>query len=297
MNKVNITDHPEYYLAVPRKHRFVGTKFSDLFFYQHSPTYFLKCRVTLPQTASIERLLRAHSISSIDKIYAANLSADDLTKNHLPGSTQLRNGSFLAIEGTYQAAKLALQNGIDCHFDGGTHHARQENGFGFCVFKDLAYTALNLIEEDHVKSVLILDAGVHPGDGSIHICTSHPSIYTCSIHSESNFPFEKKRGWLDMCIPAGSNDDPYLIPMNEKSKQIDNRISPDIVLYDAGIHIFREDGLGNLNISRKGKIQRDRIILEYFNYTRIPVTAVIGAGYTIVAYALEWRHSVIFAKA
>ena len=297
MNKLNITYHPEYDIPVPPKHRFVGTKFSDLFSYLKSQTYFLKCQVTQPQRASKERLLRAHSLSYVDKIYEERLSDNDLKKINLPWSTQLRNRSFLAIEGTYQAAKLALNYGIACHVGGGTHHAHHDYGFGFCVFNDLAYTALNLIEEDHVKSVLILDADVHQGDGTIDICQSYPSIYTCSIHSESNFPFEKKQGWLDMSIPAGSNDDFYLTQINQILKEIDNRISPDIVLYDAGIDIFKEDGLGNLNISRKGIIQRDQIILEYFKNKRIPVTTVIGGGYSIDPYELASRHSIIFETA
>lgn len=297
MNKLNITYHPEYDIPVPPKHRFVGTKFSDLFSYLQSQTYFLKFQVTQPQRASKERLLRAHSLSYVDKIYEERLSDNDLKKINLPWSTQLRNRSFLAIEGTYQAAKLALNYGIACHVGGGTHHAHHDYGFGFCVFNDLAYTALNLIEEDHVKSVLILDADVHQGDGTIDICQSHPSIYTCSIHSESNFPFEKKQGWLDMSIPAGSNDDHYLTQINQILKEIDNRISPDIVLYDAGIDIFKEDGLGNLNISRKGIIQRDQIILEYFKNKRIPVTTVIGGGYSIDPYELASRHSIIFETA
>ena len=297
MNKLNITYHPEYDIPVPPKHRFVGTKFSDLFSYLQSQTYFLKFQVTQPQRASKERLLRAHSLSYVDKIYEERLSDNDLKKINLPWSTQLRNRSFLAIEGTYQAAKLALNYGIACHVGGGTHHAHHDYGFGFCVFNDLAYTALNLIEEDHVKSVLILDADVHQGDGTIDICQSHPSIYTCSIHSESNFPFEKKQGWLDMSIPAGSNDGHYLTKINQILKEIDNRISPDIVLYDAGIDIFKEDGLGNLNISRKGIIQRDQIILEYFKNKRIPVTTVIGGGYSIDPYELASRHSIIFETA
>ncbi len=297
MNKLNITYHPEYDIPVPPKHRFVGTKFSDLFSYLQSQTYFLKFQVTQPQRASKERLLRAHSLSYVDKIYEESLSDNDLKKINLPWSTQLRNRSFLAIEGTYQAAKLALNYGVACHVGGGTHHAHHDYGFGFCVFNDLAYTALNLIEEDHVKSVLILDADVHQGDGTIDICQSHPSIYTCSIHSESNFPFEKKQGWLDISIPAGSNDDYYLTQINQILKEIDNRISPDIVLYDAGIDIFKEDGLGNLNISRKGIIQRDQIILEYFKNKRIPVTTVIGGGYSIDPYELASRHSIIFETA
>ena len=297
MNKLNIIYHPDCDIPVPPKHRFVGTKFSDLFFYLQSQTYFSKCKVTQPQKATKEKLLRAHSLNYINKIYEENLSNNELRKINLPWSRQLQHRSFLAIEGTYQAAKLALNYGIACHVGGGTHHAHHEYGFGFCIFNDLAYTALNLIEEGYTKSVLILDADVHQGDGTIDICQNHPSIYTCSIHSESNFPFKKKQGWLDISIPAGSNDDYYLSQISQTLKEIDSRISPDIVLYDAGIDIFKEDGLGNLNISQKGIIQRDQIILENFKNKRIPIATVIGGGYSIDLHELAARHSIVFEVA
>ena len=297
MNKLNITYHPNYDIPVPLNHRFVGTKFSDLFYYLQSQSYFSKCQVTQPQSAPKERLLRAHSLSYVDKIYEEKLNDNELRKINLPWSTRLRDRSFLAIEGTYQAAKLALNYGIACHVGGGTHHAHRDYGFGFWVFNDLAYTALNLIEQDFVKSVLILDADVHQGDGSIDICQNHPSIYTCSIHSESNFPFEKKQGWLDISIPAGSSDDYYLSQINQALIQINNRIAPDIVLYDAGIDVFKEDGLGNLNISRKGIIQRDRIILDNFKKKQIPITTVIGGGYSADPHELASRHAIVFEVA
>ena len=297
MNKLNIIYHPDYDIPVPPKHRFVGTKFSDLFFYLQSQTYFSKCKVTQPQKATKEKLLRAHSLNYINKIYEENLSDNELRKINLPWSRQLQHRSFLAIEGTYQAAKLALNYGIACHVGGGTHHAHHEYGFGFCIFNDLAYTALNLIEEGYTKSVLIIDADVHQGDGTIDICQNHPLIYTCSIHSESNFPFKKKQGWLDISIPAGSNDDYYLSQISQTLKEIDSRISPDIVLYDAGIDIFKEDGLGNLNISQKGIIQRDQIILENFKNKQIPIATVIGGGYSVDPHELAARHSIIFEVA
>ena len=297
MNKLNITYHPDYDIPVPPKHRFVGTKFSDLFYYLKGQKFFSKCNVTNPQSATKERLLRAHSSTYVNKIHENKLSDNELRKINLPWSQRLRDRSFLAIEGTYQAAKLSLEYGIACHVGGGTHHAHREYGFGFCVFNDLAYTALNLIEENFVKNVLILDTDVHQGDGTIDICQKHPSIYTCSIHSESNFPFEKKQGWLDVSIPAKSSDEYYLSQINQTLKEIDNRISPDIVLYDGGVDIFRDDGLGNLNISREGIIQRDKMILENFRKKRVPVTTVIGGGYSVDKSELASRHAIVFEVA
>jgi acetoin utilization deacetylase AcuC-like enzyme len=46
---------------------------------------------------------------------------------------------------------------------------------------------------------------------------------------------------------------------------IKHRISPDIVLYDAGVDVFSGDGLGNLEVTREGIIKRDEIVLGTFS--------------------------------
>jgi len=294
LNKLNITYHPDYDIPVPANHRFVGSKFSDLLNCLKKKSYFSNCTITQPQRADDLRLQRSQSIYYIDKVKKDNLSKEEIRKINLPWSNRLKERSFLAIEGTFNAAKIALQTGIACHVGGGTHHAHRGHGYGFCIFNDLAYTAINLIEEGYMKSVLILDLDVHQGDGTIDICQNYPSIYTCSIHSESNFPFEKKKGWMDVAIPAGSGDDFYLSQLQNTLENIKHRISPDIVLYDAGIDVFLGDGLGNLEITREGIIKRDEMVLEHFKNRNIPVATVIGGGYSNDIKELADRHSTIF---
>jgi len=294
LNKLNITYHPDYDIPVPTNHRFVGSKFSDLFNYLQRQSYFSHCKITQPQKANQVRLQRSQSSYYINKVKEDNLSKEEIRKINLPWSNRLKERSFLAIEGTLNAAKLALQTGIACHVGGGTHHAHHSHGYGFCIFNDLAYTAINLIEEGYVKSVLILDLDVHQGDGTIDICQNYPSIYTCSIHSESNFPFEKKKGWMDVAIPAGSGDDFYLLQLQKTLDDIKHRISPDIVLYDAGIDVFVGDGLGNLEITREGIIKRDEMVLGNFHNRNIPVATVIGGGYSSDTQELASRHAIIF---
>jgi len=297
LNKLNITYHPDYDIPVPPKHRFVGTKFSDLFSYLKGQKFFSKCNVNKPQSAPKERLLRAHSLSYVDKIYKNKLSDGELKKINLPWSERLSIRSFLAVEGTYQAAKLSLEYGIACHVGGGTHHAHYDYGFGFCVFNDLAYTAINLIEEDYVKKVLILDLDVHQGDGTIDICQNYSSIYTCSIHSESNFPFQKKQGSLDIPLDKETEDHNYHKILSQTLVRLTSLIQPDIVLYDAGVDVYVRDSLGNLSLTMEGIIKRDQMVLEHFLDKKIPITTVIGGGYSEDRKELASRHCIIFDTA
>ena len=172
-----------------------------------------------------------------------------------------------------------------------------EHGYGFCVFNDLAYTAINLINQNLVKKILILDLDVHQGDGTIDICKKYSSIFTCSVHSESNFPYEKKQGSMDVSLQSEIKDEEYLQILNSTIKTIKKKVIPDIVLYDAGVDVFADDKLGNLKLSLEGIKKRDHLVLDHFRKLDIPVATVIGGGYSKDIQELANRHSIIFETA
>jgi acetoin utilization deacetylase AcuC-like enzyme len=294
---VHIFYHADYDIPVPDTHRFVGSKFSDLFYHLQTLPFANQLKVCRPEPAPSKRLQRAHASYYIDKVAQDQLSASDLRQISLPWTGRLRQRSFLAIEGTYLTAKQALKSGMACHVGGGTHHAHRNHGLGFCVFNDLGYTAKNLVAEGYVEKVLILDLDVHQGDGTIDICQGDPHIFTCSIHSESNFPFEKKKGWMDVGLPASTKDDVYLDVLSKTLQSIERSLIPDLVLFDAGVDVYLGDGLGNLELSIEGIRKRDRLVLEHYRGKDIPVATVIGGGYSKDAQELAHRHGLIFESA
>ena len=194
---LSIIYHQNYDIPVPKIHSFVGSKFSDLFHYLQK-NYASSLNVLTPSSAHLDKLKQVHQIDYINKVQENELTKDYLRLINLPWSDRLRERPFLETEGTFLTAKEALKNKIACHVGGGTHHAHFSYGYGFCVFNDLAFTAINLIEDKLVKNVLILDLDVHQGDGTIDICQNHSSIYTCSVHSNESFPFDKKKGCMDI---------------------------------------------------------------------------------------------------
>ena len=211
---LSIIYHQNYDIPVPKIHSFVGSKFSDLFHYLQK-NYGSSLNVITPSSAHLDKLKQVHQIDYINKVEESELTKDYLRLINLPWSDRLSERSFLETEGTLLTAKEAIKNKIACHVGGGTHHAHFSYGYGFCVFNDLAYTAINLIEEKLVKNVLILDLDVHQGDGTIDICQNHSSIYTCSVHSNESFPFDKNKGWMDIGLPAEISDVEYLKTIEE----------------------------------------------------------------------------------
>ena len=296
MKKLPIIYHPHYDIPVPKIHSFVGNKFSDLFTYLQDH-YFQNLDILTPSSATFENLKKSHEIDYINKVTNDQLTKDHLRLINLPWSERLRERSFLETEGTFLTAKKSLETGLSCHVGGGTHHAHFDHGYGFCVFNDLAYTAINLIKEKLVTKVLILDLDVHQGDGTIDICKKYSSIYTCSIHSNSNFPYEKKQGWMDVSLPSAIGDDEYLETLKKTLQSIHEQITPDIVLYDAGVDIFFDDKLGNLKVSLDGIKQRDHMVLDHYRKKNIPIATVIGGGYSKNHQELASRHGIIFETA
>ena len=296
MKKLPIIYHPNYDIPVPKIHSFVGNKFSNLFTYLQDH-YFQNLDVLTPSSASFENLKKSHETDYINKVTNDQLTKDHLRLINLPWSERLRERSFLETEGTFLTAKKSLETGLSCHVGGGTHHAHFDHGYGFCVFNDLAYTAINLIKEKLVTKVLILDLDVHQGDGTIDICKKYSSIYTCSIHSNNNFPYEKKQGWMDVSLPSAIGDDEYLETLKKTLQSIHEQITPDIVLYDAGVDIFLDDKLGNLKVSLDGIRQRDHMVLDHYRKKNIPIATVIGGGYSKDHQELASRHGIIFETA
>ncbi|HBI79702.1 MAG TPA: histone deacetylase, partial [Marinobacter adhaerens] len=224
-------------------------------------------------------LTRTHCPDYLARFAGDQLSAREKRQMNLPWSKGLVRRTFLAPSGTVLTAQLALQHGIACHLAGGTHHAHYDYAAGFCILNDLAIAANVLLQQEGIERVLIFDVDVHQGDGTAALLANEPNAFTCSIHCERNYPFEKKIGDLDVALPDGLEDGAYLEVVSETLHKSLALSRPDIVLYDAGVDVFRNDPLGRLNISEQGIFERDFQVLSELKRRDIPVATVIGGGY------------------
>ena len=294
MRKLNVVYNHNYDIPLPDGHRFVGTKFSDLYNHIKDSDIYKNLIIHKSIEAPISDVQCVHNSEYVLNVKQGNLSRADERKINLPWSERLARRSFLAIQGTLQTSKLALENGVACHLAGGTHHAFKDCGSGFCVFNDLAYASITLLNQKKVKKILILDLDVHQGDGTASICENIDNIFTCSIHCKNNFPFEKKNSNLDVPIDDEVDDVKYIKILTKTLDQIESNFTPDIVFYDAGVDVHSNDDLGNLNLTDDGIKKRDQIVCEYFKEKKIPLCTVIGGGYSKNRQELASRHFSIF---
>ena len=294
MKKLNVVYNDNYDIPLPEGHRFVGTKFSDLYNFIKNSNLYTNLTIHQSKSAPINDVQVVHNRDYVLSVKEGNLSRDQERRINLPWSEKLAKRSFLAIQGTLQTSQLALDYGIACHLAGGTHHAFKDCGSGFCVFNDLAYASITLLNQKKINKILILDLDVHQGDGTASICENIDNIFTCSIHCKNNFPFDKKNSNLDVPIDDEVNDVEYINILTKTLDQIESNFTPDIVFYDAGVDVHSNDDLGNLNLTDDGIKKRDEIVCEYFKEKKIPICTVIGGGYSKNRLELASRHFSIF---
>ena len=83
---------------------------------------------------------------------------------------------------------------------------------------------------------------------------------------------------MDIGLHAGTKDEAYLDTLSQTLQLIERSLTPDLVLFDAGIDVYTDDGLGNLELSIEGIRKRDQLVLEHYRGKDIPIATVIGGA-------------------
>lgn len=283
--------HDDYSPPLPPGHRFPMEKFRLL--RDHLVERGLTTDQTLlrPELCSIEVLALAHDRHYVERYCGGDMNREELRRLGLPWSPQLAQRTLRAVGGSLLAADLALKHGLACHLAGGTHHAHRDHASGFCIFNDLAVIALSLLESGRVGRVLIFDCDVHQGDGTARILEDTVDAVTVSLHCENNFPARKARSDWDIALPPGMGDVDYLKVVDDTLSYLLPLYQPDLVIYDAGVDVHRDDALGLLKLTDSGLAMRDNAVIEHCLGRDIPVVGVIGGGYDKDRTLLARRHA------
>lgn len=251
----------------------------------------------VPEPATPEQLALAHDANYLRRFLDGDLDAAAQRRQGLPWSPALVTRSVTAVGGTLHTVEQALQHGLACHLAGGTHHAHRDFGAGYCLLNDLAVAALWALAAGRARRVLIVDCDVHQGDGTARILADVPEVFTLSLHGAANFPARKACSDRDVPLPDGLDDAGYLRALNSALDEVDAGFTPDLVLYDAGADVHRDDRLGRLALTHEGMAARDRAVMARYLHRDVPVACVIGGGYDDDLDRLVDRHAILHRTA
>lgn len=276
-------DH--FVLPLPAGHRFPMEKYRLL--RDRLAAELPEVQLEQAPPASAGELALAHTPTYIHGVFEGLLSPAHQREIGFPWSPAMAERARRSVGATVAAARIALQQGVAANLAGGTHHASADQGGGYCVFNDLAVAARLMQAEwsRHHRSLLrvaVIDLDVHQGNGTAAIFADDPTVFTLSLHGAKNFPFRKVRGDLDVDLPDGCTDAPYLQALDEALASLwrhHGEQPPGLILYQAGVDAYEGDRLGRLKLTAAGMAERDRRVFAAALQRRIPIVLTMGGGY------------------
>ncbi len=273
-------DH--FVLPLPEGHRFPMRKYSRL--RDRLAAELPGVRFFEAPAASDGELALVHTPSYIQGIAQGTLDPAVYREIGFPWSLAMAERARRSVGASVAAARVALSEGVAGNLAGGTHHAYADKGGGFCVFNDIAVTARLMQAEvwrerkQHLR-VAVIDLDVHQGNGTARIFANDNSVFTLSLHGEKNFPFRKEPSDLDIGLPDGCTDEPYLQALYQALAELEGRFEPHMVIYLAGADPHEGDRLGRLKLTMDGMAVRDRVVLDWAWQRRLPLVLCMGGGY------------------
>ena len=239
--------------------------------------------------ASDGELALAHDPAYVEAVVQGTLAPAAQREIGFPWSVEMVERARRSVGATVAAARTALigGQGVAANLAGGTHHASASKGSGYCVFNDVAVAARLMQAEWHrhhrrLLRVAVIDLDVHQGNGTAAIFRDDPTVFTLSLHGEKNFPFRKEAGDLDVDLPDGCRDEPYLAALDAALAELWRRhgdAPPGLVFYLAGADPHENDRLGRLGLSAAGLRERDRRVFAALGERGIPVAVSMAGGY------------------
>ncbi len=275
--------HSDYWIPLPERHPFPMGKYPALHAILLAEGLISPGDVVAPTEVARDELLLVHTPAYVEQVFVGALEPETAKRLGFPWSPTLLRRARLAVQGTIEAARRALEDSISANLAGGTHHSFADRGEGYCTFHDVAVAIRVLQRERLVERALVVDLDVHQGNGTASIFEHDTSVFTFSMHGARNFPLRKEHSDLDVALVDGMGDEEYVAQLVEHLPTCFDRARPEIVMYVAGVDVAAGDKFGRLALTKSGIGARDRVVLEACRARGVPICIVPAGGYAKTA--------------
>ncbi|MEZ5792754.1 MAG: class II histone deacetylase [Nitratireductor sp.] len=204
-----------------------------------------------PRAASKDDLLLVHTqpyverIEQISKAGGGNIA--------LKATTHIGEGGFDIACLSAGAAITAVENVVRGKISNAYalsrppgHHARSDEGMGFCVFNNAAIATRYSQKALGVGRVAIVDIDAHHGNGAQEIFWKDPHVLCISIHQDHGFPLSvgpvEEQGeaaglgyTINIPLPPGSSEGAYLAAFDRIVGPALDSFQPDLIIVPCGL--------------------------------------------------------------
>ncbi len=292
-----IVYHPDYNIdasAFGVSHAFDTTKFGKVLNYLLEQGIVQDGDWQVPGESSREDLLRVHTEGYLDSLHDSEriaFIAEVAELTQFPAALlhqHLLRPFRLATTGSRLAVELAEQHGWAINMGGGYHHAKDNFAHGFCFFADINLAAGDFFDRHPGQRLMVVDLDAHQGNGFEAIFKDDPRVAMLDMYNKDNFPRDYAAAkFIQYPFPLSpqTNTETYLDILNRELPLALDAEHPGMVIYNAGVDIYKEDWLGDLAVSADGIVERDRIVFSACQQRGIPIAMLFSGGY----HPESWR--------
>jgi acetoin utilization protein AcuC len=204
---------------------------------------------------------------------------------------QAKKASDLVIAGTFTKA---------VSIGGGMHHAKRAFGEGFCIYNDVAFCALYLMQRYGLERILILDTDAHAGNGTSEYFYDDPRVLLIDLHQDpktiypgTGFAHQIGAGngtgfTINVPLPEGADERCYELVFDSIVQPVVQEFRPQIIIRNGGSDPHFYDGLTQLGLPIKGFRMIGEKVRELANVCDGKEIDLLASGYNRNVLPRAW---------
>ncbi len=183
---------------------------------------------------------------------------------------------------------------------GGMHHAHSAYGEGFCVYNDVAFCGLYLLQEYKLERILILDTDAHAGNGTCEYFYEEPRVLLIDLHQDprSLYPgtgfthqigSDRGKGFtINIPMPVYAGYDSYELAFESIVEPVTQEFNPQIIIRNGGSDPYFADGLTSLGLPIRGFRMIGEKVREMSRVCDGKAIDLIASGYNEEVLPYAW---------